>query len=271
MRPVVSAIVVNWNGEHVLRGCLRSLKNQSYKDIEVIVIDNGSKDQSWRMVQDILPDAKLLCLPSNEGFAAANNRGFAIAQGDYIALLNNDARADRKWLSTLIRAAEHCPEYGMYASKVLRIDGTIDSAGCDVYKDGNGTCRGRGDSPDKHSCVQDVDFPSGCAALYRRQMINQVGFFDERFFMYNEDTDLGIRAQKAGWKCLYVPTAKVDHLYSRSSSPYSLRKLFYVERNRLLILMKHYSFLDAVTTIPWTANRYGRLLWDSARSTQKAA
>ena len=137
----------------------------------------------------------------------------------------------------------------MYASKVIRPDGSLESAGCYVYHDGNGMC------------IRDVrrpDFPSGCAAMYRRSMLDRIGLFDERFFMYNEDTELGVRAKLAGYSCDYVPTAIVTH-YGASHN--NLTKLWRNERNRILLLMKHYDLGQLIWSVPWTAVRFWRMLW----------
>ena len=253
--PTVSVIIVNWNGKNLLPDCLASLRAQTFKDFEVIVVDNASTDSSV----DDLKDCFVIRLPKNRGFAGGNNEGICAAQGKYIALLNNDARANRFWLEELVRVAEAHPHVGMIASKVLRPDGKIDSAGCTVFPDGNGMCRGRGNRWEQGMSDDNI-FPSGCAAFYRRSMLDHIGLFDERFFMYNEDTDLGLRAQKAGYKCLYVPTAVVMHLYSQSSSAYSLKKLFRVERNRVLLMLKNFSFEQIFFSPIFTFIRYVNLL-----------
>jgi len=257
MRPTVSVIIVNWNGKNLLPDCLASLRDQTFRDFETIVVDNGSTDGS----ADGLKDCVVIRLQKNRGFARGNNEGICAAHGEYIALLNNDARANSFWLEELVKAAEKYPEVGMFASGVLRPDGKLDSVGCDVSPDGNGMCRGRGLYHWQYDNKEElVTFPSGCAAFYRRSMLDHIGLFDERFFMYNEDTDLGLRAQKAGYKCLYVPTAVVMHLYSRSSSAYSLKKLFYVERNRILLMFKNFSFEQIFFSPIFTAIRYVNLL-----------
>ncbi len=230
MFPIVSVIIVDY-GKHLLQDCLKSLKAQTFEDFEIIVIDNNVQ---------------------NRGFSAGCNEGIHQAKGEFIVLLNNDARANRNWLKELVRAADENPAAGMFASKVLKPNGKLESYGCYIHPDGNGMCR-RNDR-------NVVDFPSGCAAMYRRSMLNKIGLFDERFFMYNEDTDLGLRAQKAGYKCVYVPMAMVTHLYSQSSSAYSLKKLFYVERNRIRIMWKHFTFRQIVASVPWTFHRYFNLV-----------
>ncbi len=227
MLPTVSVIVVNWNGEKVLPECLESLKAQAFKDFEIVVVDNDTK---------------------NRGFAGGVNVGIRQAKGKYIALLNNDARANKHWLEYLVRVADHTDSrIGMFASKVLTTGGKIESEGCHIYPDGNGMCIRNGRNP---------DFPSGCAAMYRREMLDKIGFFDESFFMYNEDTEIGIRAKKAGYYCFVVPQAVVIHKGSSSTSRNSLKKLYWVERNRLRIMFKHFTWWEMIKSIPWTFIRY---------------
>jgi GT2 family glycosyltransferase len=241
MLPTVSVVVIDYKID--ITPCLNSLREQTFKDFEIIVVDNNV---------------------INRGFAGGCNKGIREARGEYIALLNNDARADKDWLKEIVAFAEARPDVGVFASKILRSDGKIDSAGGEVYPDGNGMCRGRGETAEQYNDPNYVDFPSGCAALYRRSMLDEIGLFDERFFMYNEDTDLGIRAQKAGWKCIYVPTAIVTHLYSQSSSAYSLKKLFRVERNRILLMLKNFTFRQILASVPWTFIRYFKLVRGAA-------
>ncbi len=254
----MSVIIVNWNGDHLLKDCLDSLRSQTFKDFEIILVDNGSADKSPDHVSEYYPEIKIIRLPKNMGFSRANNIGILAANGKYIALLNNDARAHHMWLDYLVEVADHHPKAGMLASKVLRPSEEIDSLGCTLYPDGIGICRGRGKSGNSawSCCMEAVDFPSGCAALYRRSALNEVGLFDPKFFMYCEDVDLGIRLKAKGWECWYVPGAVVTHLYSQSSSAYSFKKLFYVERNRIRVMWKHFTWKQIVKSIPYTIRRY---------------
>lgn len=256
--PSVSFIIVNWNRRNLLGDCLESLRRQTFRNFEIILVDNGSHDGSADYVRNVFPEVRIIQLSYNAGFSIGNNMGIREARGKYIALINNDIRIDGQWLIEMVKAAEGNPSAGMFASHILRPDGTIDSAGCMIYRDGNGMCRNRGKTSLGNTDLY-PDFPSGCAAMYRRSMLDQIGLFDERFFMYNEDTELGIRAHLVGWKCLYVPSAIALHLYSQSSSPYSLKKLFHVELNRLRIMAKHFSLAQIAVSIPWTVIRYFRL------------
>ncbi len=237
-------IVVSWNRKELLQRCLYSLTCQTFQDFELIVVDNGSTDgaECYATIRNA----------TNLGFARAANQGIAAATGEYVALLNNDAEADERWLEILVLVAEFDKKSnGMYASRIERPDGTIESRGCYVYPDGNGMCiRGRNPQP--------PDFPSGCAAMYRAEMLHQIGYFDERMWMYNEDTELGLRAKRQGWGCRYVNGAIVTH---HGASRNNLRKLYHNERNRVLLMWSHFDFGQVFWSVPWTAWRFARMLW----------
>jgi len=243
MPPLVSAIVVNWNGKEYLKDCLQSLQAQAFSDFEVILVDNGSSDGSIEYIQQNFSGwVQVLGNARNEGFSGGNNRGIRVASGKYIVLLNNDARADARWLEELVKIAEEFPKAGMLASKIYLQEGSkiIDNVGHLIYRDGLNRGRGRLEvDHGQYENQEEVLFPSGCAALYRREMLEEVGLFDEDFFAYGDDTDLGLKGRLAGWKCLYVPKAVVYHRYSQSSGPYSPLKAFYVERNRVWIAVKY--------------------------------
>jgi GT2 family glycosyltransferase len=244
LQPLVSVIIVNWNGKAYLGDCLNSLRNQTFLDFEIIVVDNGSKDASVEYVESQFPGfAHILRNPENRGFSGGNNQGIKEARGQYIALLNNDARADSGWLKELVKAAEADHRAGMLASKIY-LQGqpkVIDNVGHLIFRDGLN--RGRGRLEKDHGQfdkMEEVLFPSGCAALYRREMLEEIGLFDEDFFAYGDDTDIGLKGRLAGWKCLYIPQAVVYHRYSQSSGSYSPLKAFYVERNRVWIAVKYF-------------------------------
>jgi GT2 family glycosyltransferase len=242
--PVVSVIVVNWNGKKYLKDCFPSLRAQTFSDYEVILVDNGSNDGSVEYVQRNFPGwVRILPNARNEGFSGGNNRGIRAASGKYIVLLNNDAQADPCWLEELMKVAEENPRAGMLACKIYLQGGSkiIDNVGHLIYRDGLNRGRGRLEvDHGQYDQIEEVLFPSGCAALYRREMLEEVGLFDENFFAYGDDTDLGLKGRLAGWKCLYVPRAIVHHRYSQSSGPYSPSKAFYVERNRVWIAVKYF-------------------------------
>jgi GT2 family glycosyltransferase len=164
------------------------------------------------------------------------NQAFRASSAPYLATLNDDAIADPHWLEKLLAEAETHPNAGMFASEV-RLAGTeeLDSAGMLIAADGSSKQR-------SSTALADADalLPSGSAALYRRAMLEDIGLFDESFFLYCEDTDLGLRAQWAGWGCYYVPGAIVEHRYSHTAGRASPLKAYYVERNRLYTILKNF-------------------------------
>jgi GT2 family glycosyltransferase len=238
----ISVIIPNWNGLTYLETCLESLKKQTYPDFEVIVVDNGSTDGSVSFLKAKYSSlVRLIELSENTGFDRATNIGISKAQGEFIATLNNDTETDPQWLQELIKGMDYHARVGMCASKILFFyqRHIIDKVGHLFYPDGQN--RGRGcmeEDRGQYEEIEEVFFPDACAALYRREMLEEVGLFDEDFFAYGDDAELGLRARLFGWKCVYIPTAIVYHIHSGSTGPYDPNKVFLVERNRLWLALK---------------------------------
>lgn len=239
----VSVIVVNWNRRDLLRSCLESLAAQTCADLEVILVDNGSSDGSAEMAEHEFAarlSLRIIRSAVNLGFCAGNNRGIEAAGGDLIALLNNDATAAPDWIGQL-SAAFVQPDVGMAASKILVHEDPrrIDKAGHLIYPDGQNRGRGSGEiDRGQFDRIEEVLWPDGCAAMYRRAMLDEIGGFDEDFFAYADDAELGLRGRIAGWKCLYVPMAVVRHHRGSSLGLLSSRRLELIERNRVLLAVK---------------------------------
>ena len=224
-------------GGEVLDECLRGLESQTLDDFEVVVIDNSGTGRA----QAHGPRVRVLANQHNVGFGAAVNQAFRDSKAPYLATLNDDAVADSRWLETLLADAEAHPSTGMFASEVrLAGTGRLDSAGMLIASDGSSKQRGHDGSPALFVDAKEALLPSGSAALYRRTMLDEIGLFDEGFFLYCEDTDLGLRARWAGWDCRYVPSAIVEHRYSHSAGRASLLKAYFVERNRLYTIAKNF-------------------------------
>lgn len=243
----VSVVVVTWNRRDLLRSCLQSLTRQQLNQpFEVVVVDNGSNDGSPEMVlrefgSEPAFRLKLIRNSDNRGFCAANNQGFAASTSDLVALLNNDAEAEPDWLPGLAGAFEEGREIGMAASKILVYEDPrrIDKAGHLIYPDGQNRGRGSGElDAGQYDRIEEVLWPDGCAAMYRRAMLDEIGGFDEDFFAYADDAELGLRAQIAGWKCLYIPDAVVRHHRGATLGLRSSRRLELIERNRVLLAAK---------------------------------
>ena len=243
MNPLVSVIVVNHNLAERLRECLKSLLQQTYHPWETLVVDNASSDDSCSIVRSFQDERiRLVPLRSNLGFGAGNNAGMRKAKGKFMALLNNDAVADENWLERLVNVMQASEAVGMCASKILLYQtDIIDKAGHLMYLDGQNRGRGTGEiDKGQYDRLEETLFPDGCAALYRKCMLESVGGFDESFFAYGDDADLGIRARWMGWKCVYVPDAVVHHHHSLTAGPLSAQKVYWVERNRLWLALKNF-------------------------------
>ncbi|MCZ2150060.1 MAG: glycosyltransferase [Bryobacterales bacterium] len=237
----LSVIVVNWNRKELLRACLASLLSQEGVQKEIIVVDNGSSDGSVQMLEQEFRSVKVIRNTVNLGFCAANNQGIAAASGEFIALLNNDAEACPNWLYELRRVFDSRPDVGMAASKVLVWEDPrrIDKAGHLIYLDGQNRGRGSGElDVGQYDTMEEILWPDGCAAMYRRGMLQQIGGFDEDFFAYADDAELGLRARIAGWRCFYTPAAVVRHHRGATLGVRSLRRVELIERNRILLAAK---------------------------------
>jgi GT2 family glycosyltransferase len=256
----ISVIIPNWNGLTYLGTCIEALKRQTYADFEVIVVDNGSTDASVPFLKTKYSSfVQLIELPKNTGFDYATNIGIAQAQGKFIATLNNDTEADPRWLEELIKGMDFQEQVGMCASKILFFNQRhiIDKVGHVFYPDGQN--RGRGcmeKDRGQYNKIEEVFFPDACAALYRMEMLKEVGLFDEDFFAYGDDAELGFRARLFGWKCIYIPTAIVYHIHSGTTNPYAPEKVFLVERNRLWLALKLLPWPLLVLNPYYTAIRY---------------
>jgi GT2 family glycosyltransferase len=246
LNPAVSVIVVNWNRKELLRRCLESLERQRGVDFEVVVVDNGSTDGSVAMLEGEFAGRpglglRLIRNSGNRGFCEANNQGIRASKSEFVALLNNDAEADEQWLAALLAVFEGRPEVGMGASKILVWEdpARIDKAGHLIYPDGQNRGRGSGEvDRGQYDRVEETLWPDGCAAMYRRAMLDGIGGFDEDFFAYADDAELGLRARIAGWRCLYTPRAVVRHHRGATLGTFSSRRLELIERNRILLVVK---------------------------------
>ena len=269
-----SVIVLNWNGREHLAECLDSLKAQTVDSLEVLVVDNGSTDGSAEFIESHYGDlVTLIRSPENIGFAAGNNLAIARAQGRYIALLNNDTQTDPRWLEHSGAALERSPGAGMCAAKILNHGqrDIIDNTGHLIYRDGLNRGRGRLEQDrGQYDDETDALFPSGCAAVYRKAMLDEIGGFDEDFFAYGDDTDIGLKGRLAGWGCVFEPRAVVYHKYSGSTGHYSPFKAFHVERNRIWIAVKYFPLTTLLANPFYAGVRYSLQAWGAISGTGAA-
>jgi GT2 family glycosyltransferase len=274
--PLASVIVVNYNGRHHLAECLCALAKQTLPahQFEVILVDNGSTDSSVEFVQRHFPRVGVIALEKNVGFAAGNNIGLAHAAGRCIALLNNDTSANPRWLEAMLRTLDEFPDAGGVACKIRfhHDPATLNSAGLVLYRDGRGGDRGfRQTDCGQFDRPDEVFGPCGAAMMLRRELIADIGLFDEKLFMYYEDLDLAWRAHLRGWRFAYAPSAEIRHVHCGTSGEWSPFFRYYVERNRVLVNVKNASLILALIVLIGFPVRAGRAWWHVLHGRYNAA
>lgn len=249
IKPFVSIIIVNMNGRADLERCLPTVLKQTYPCYEVVVVDNDSTDGSAPYVAEHFPDVRLIASSTNLGYTGGNNLGFAQSSSTYLAVLNPDTQVDPDWLSELIDALEADPNAALATSKILLMDQPwlINACGNMISVAGLTFCRGVGEPATRYMQLETISAISGAAFVARRSMLDEIGWFDEHFFAYLEETDLSLRAMLAGYKSLYVPTSKVYHRYTFR---FSERKSFDLEKNRLYMFAKIFRWRTLLALSP---------------------
>jgi GT2 family glycosyltransferase len=276
--PSIAAVVVNLNSGELLERCLQALADQTLKPSRTIVVDNGSGDDSADGVDERFPEVDVVRLGENVGFARANNIAVARAEGcEWIALVNPDAFPQPDWLEKLVAAATAQPEYTFFASRLVdatrptTLDGTGDLYHVSgwAWQRGHGQEIGRGNDP---PAPDEVFAPCAAAALYSRDAFLEVGGFDESYFCYFEDIDLGFRLRLAGHRCLYVPAAVTYHVGAAVAGRESDFAVYHAHRNlvwtyvkgmplRLLLLyLPHHLFVNALTLVWFSLRGHTRAI-----------
>ena len=230
LNPQVVVVIPTLNAGAPLAACLAALRLQTFREFETIVVDNGGKAEA--------ACATVLRPGNNIGYGAAINLGAGTSTAPLIVALNDDAVPEPQWLAELVRAMDAYPNAGMCACCVLLDDTRLDSAGLLLCGDGSTKQRGHREPASRYATETEALMPSGSAGMYRRELFRQAGGFEESFFLYCEDSDLGLRAQWLGWGCRYEPLARVRHGYSVSAGRASSLKAFLVERNRLALAIR---------------------------------
>jgi len=267
----IGVIIPTWNKRHLLQTCLRSLASQTVRG-SVLVVDNGSTDGTAAMIRSEFPWCECLCLDQNLGFAAAVNLGIRESRASLVALLNNDTEVDPGWLEAGWQAARLHPEYSLFASRLLNYfqRDRIDSAGDCYGRTGLAYKRGAGLPSSNYLQSEAVLSATAGAAFIRREVFDGIGLLDEEFYMYLEDVDFCLRAQVAGFRCLYVPDAVVFHMEAASDphcdSPrqlnttgsarayYSPTRVYWITRNRWRLMVT----FQPVRNVPWLLYGWAR-------------
>lgn len=245
----VTIVIPNYNGKHFMEPCLSSLSEQTYKDFHILVIDNASSDGSIEYMEENYPDIELIKLQKNYGFSKAVNIGIQHSRTPYVILLNNDTTVDTRYVEEMVKAIEKSPKIFSVSSKMIQMyhPELIDSAG-DLYTlSGWGVCRGCGRPVSNYTKYDEIFTACAGAAIYRRSVFDEIGYFDENHFAYLEDIDIGYRARIYGYYNMYCPTALVYHVGSGTSgSKYNSFKVKLAARNNLYLNYKNMPALQLV-------------------------
>lgn len=252
--PEITVVVVNYNGGDYIRRCLASLARQSYRNFETIVVDNASSDGSTDRIDEMPERTTILREAVNHGFAGGNNLAARLGQGRWLALLNPDAEAAPDWLESLMRAVHERPTHRIVASLQIALhDGTVlDGAGDCYLAFGYAWRGGFGHNVAKTPPAGECFAPCGAAALYPRDLFIESGGFDERYFCYHEDVDLGFRLRLFGERCQFDPRCRIRHAGSGITGRASDFAVFHGARNGLWTYVKNMPGpLLLVTFLPW--------------------
>jgi len=254
MDPKVSVLVLNYNGKRFLKECLSSVFDQSYRNFEVILIDNNSTDGSLEYAKKEFSQTKIISLNENYGFSKGNNIGILNSRGKYIAIINNDTKLHKKWLEELIRIIEKDEKMGIVCPKILKMQSLSENKSiiecCGrLFKWYGPILKGFNEiDHGQYNQIREVDCVSGAGALYRKEMFDEIGLFDEDFFMYYEDVDLCVRAKKKNWKIIYAPNAVMYHFHGGSAGRFSYFAVYYCIRNELLSTIKNGNWIQILST-----------------------
>lgn len=239
----VSVIIPNWNGRELLKDCLKSLQNQSYTKFEIILVDNGSVDDSINFTQQHFPKVKIVKLNKNYGFAKAINEGVKRSQARYVILLNNDTTVDKNFVKSLVDCADKHSEVISVNSKLLNFYNKkiIDGVGILINEVGQARSIGWEEEDKGQYGEEEYIFgATGGGSLFKRKDFIKIGMFDESFFMYSEEVDFAFRAQFLGYKSIYCPKALVFHKHKATSKKLPQHIEYWQFRNMTQVIIKDF-------------------------------
>ena len=241
-KSLISIIVLNYNAGELLLNCINSLKKSTYQNIEILVVDNISSDDSHIKCKKQFPDIKLIQNRKNLGYCGGNNVGIKEAKGEFIVILNPDTIVEENWLDEMFNAFNEFGD-GLYQPKIISLNESdiIQSTGNMIHAFGFGFARDKGKKIiEKKEEIEKIGYASGTCLFTTKKVLEKVGLLDEFLFLYHDDLDLGWRAAQIGINSYYVPKSKIFHAESYSLK-WSAKKFYWLERNRKYCLKTHYS------------------------------
>lgn len=247
--PLVSIIIINYNGLSYIDKCLSSLLNQEYPNYEIIFVDNASNDNSFEYVVNNYKKINIINTTKNIGYFGGCKEAIKYAKGYYFAFLNTDIEVDKKWLIKLVNILESDSKIGLATPKILKFNDKtkINSCGTEVQFNGLAYCRGLNNNEKEYNKLEEISAVSGCSFIINKNVLKEIGGLDENFFMYSEDVDISWRAQLAGYNIIFVPSSVVYHDYMFNLTP---KKFYYLERNRYILLIKNLHLKTIFFMIP---------------------
>ena len=255
-----AVVIPNYNGIQYLETCLDALRAQTFPDFQILLVDNGSTDGSLELVRQRYPEVEVIALPENFGFCRAVNEGIRRAEARYVILLNNDTQVFPDFVEQLCRGMRTRPKAFSGGAMMIQAHdhGKLDAAG-DYYSAlGWAFAGGKGKDPRKFASPRKVFSVCAGAAVYRADLLREIGLFDEEHFAYLEDLDIGYRARIAGYENWYLPEAKVYHVGSGTSgSRYNLFKIRYSSRNNVYLIWKNMPVLQRILNLPLLLPGFG--------------
>ena len=241
-KSLISIIVLNYNAGELLLNCINSLMKSTYQNIEILVVDNISSDDSHTKCKKQFPDIKLIQNRKNLGYCGGNNVGIKEAKGEFIVILNPDTIVEENWLDEMFNAFNEFGD-GLYQPKIISLNESdiIQSTGNMIHVFGFGFARDKGGKIiEKKEEIEKIGYASGTCLFTTKKVLEKVGLLDEFLFLYHDDLDLGWRAAQIGINSYYVPESKIFHAESYSLK-WSAKKFYWLERNRKYCLKTHYS------------------------------
>lgn len=258
--PKVTIVIPNFNGHKYLKTCMDALYRQTMQDMEILFVDNGSTDGSSEFIKHQYPEVKIIQLKENTGFCGAVNVGISNAKAPYVLLLNNDTEVTETFVEELYRAIQKDERIFSCSSKMIQYHQRerMDDAGDLFSALGWAFARGKGKHIDQYDKEKNVFFSCAGAAIYRKSILDKIGYFDENHFAYLEDADIGYRARIYGYINKYVPKAVVYHVGSGSSgSVYNHFKIQHSSRNSIYLIYKNMPFLQIMLNVPFFILGFG--------------
>ena len=240
--PLVSIIILNYNAGKLLLDCVESILKSNFKNFEIIVVDNNSKDKSHLLCKEKFEEIKLIENSQNFGFCEGNNMGVKNARGEFIIIINPDTTVTPNWINEFLKAKKENGD-GIYQPKIISLEDkkTILSTGNMIHLFGFGFARDKGNLKTKNiENVEKITYSSGTCIFTTKKLFEKIGMFDSFLFLYHDDLDLSWRASMQKIDSFYVPTITVFHKESYNFQ-WSSKKFYWLERNRKYCILTHYS------------------------------